>query len=82
MGAGMVRGLDWELEGKRSGWGGDGKDEGENYHDRHAVLYLGFTLTIMGLHRLPALTGIACSGNRNFGPGFAPPSLVVALYNS
>jgi len=48
MGAGVVRGLDWELEGKRGGWGGDGEDEGENYHDRHAVLYLGFTLTIIG----------------------------------
>jgi len=24
------------------------KKEGENYHDRHAVLYLGFTLTVLG----------------------------------
>ena len=23
------------------------KKEGENYHDRHAVLYLGFTLTVL-----------------------------------
>ena len=24
------------------------KKGGENYHDRHAVLYLGFTLTVLG----------------------------------
>ena len=24
------------------------KKKGENYHDRHAVLYLGFTLTVLG----------------------------------
>ena len=24
------------------------KKEGENYHDHHAVLYLGFTLTVLG----------------------------------
>ena len=45
----MVRGLDWELEGK----GTEGKvmvkmkKKGENYHDRNAVLYLGFTLTVL-----------------------------------
>ena len=45
----MVRDLDWELEGK----GTKGKvkvkmkKKGENYHDRHAVLYLGFTLTVL-----------------------------------
>jgi len=45
----VVRGLDWELEGK----GTKGKvkvkmkKKGENYHDRHAVLYLGFTLTVL-----------------------------------
>ena len=26
------------------------RKEGENYHDRHAVLYLGFTLTVLGQH--------------------------------
>jgi len=43
----VVRGLDWELEekgmeGKVMVWM---KKKDENYHDRHAVLYLGFTLT-------------------------------------
>jgi len=49
----VVRGLEWELEGKWGGNNGDKvktKKEGENYHDRHAVLYLGFTLTVLGRH--------------------------------
>ena len=35
---------------KRGGNNAEGEDEeeGENYHDRHAVLYLGFTLTVPG----------------------------------
>ena len=47
----MVRGLEWELEGKWGDNNGDKvktKKEGENCHDRHAVLYLGFTLTVLG----------------------------------
>jgi len=45
----VVRGLEWELEGKKGGNNGEGEDEegGENYHDRHAVLYLGFTLIVL-----------------------------------
>ena len=52
--SGVVRGLEWELEGKWGGNNGDKvktKKEGENYHDRHAVLYLGFTLTVLGRQR-------------------------------
>jgi len=35
---------------RKRGGEGDGEDEegGEDYHDCHAVLYLGFTLTILG----------------------------------
>ena len=47
---GVVRGLEWELERKWGGNNGDKvktKKEGENYRDRHAVLYLGFTLTVL-----------------------------------
>ena len=50
----VVRGLDWKLEGKEV----EGKimvkikKKGENYHDRHAVLYLGFILTVLvGRHK-------------------------------
>ena len=47
---GVVRGLEWELEGDKAGTMVKVKTrkEGENYHDRHAVLYLGFTLTVLG----------------------------------
>jgi len=31
------------------------KKKGDNYHDRHAVLYLGFTLTVLGRHRQTVL---------------------------
>ena len=51
LGLPVVRGLEWELEGKWGGNNGDKvktKKKGENYHDRHAVLYLGFTLTVLG----------------------------------
>jgi len=50
----VVRGLEWELEGKWGGNNGDKvktKKEGENCHDRHAVLYLGFTLTVLERQR-------------------------------
>jgi len=48
----VVRGLEWELEGDKAGTMVKVKTrkEGENYHDRHAVLYLGFTLTVLGQH--------------------------------
>ena len=49
----VVRGLEWELEGDKAGTMVKVKTrkDGENYHDRHAVLYLGFTLTVLGQQR-------------------------------
>ena len=35
------------------------KKEGENYHDRHAVLYLGFTLTVLGQQQAQGLAELA-----------------------
>jgi len=39
--------------------------KGENYHDRHAVLYLGFTLTVLVGRQVPHLKEIKCIEEEN-----------------